>query len=67
MPIMQGIDACREILEAYERYYDEIQEMIDFNEEDLNENTLLLKIEWMNRYRPVMVLCSSLINNQIQK
>ena len=67
MPIMQGIDACKEILDAYERYYDEIQEMVDFNDEDLNESTLLLKIESMNRYRPVMVLCSSLINNQIQK
>jgi len=65
MPIMQGIDACKEILDAYERYYDEIQEMVDFNDEDLNESTLLLKIETMKRYRPVMVLCSSLINNQI--
>ena len=67
MPIMQGMDACREILDAYESYYDEIQEMIDFNDEDLNESTMLLKIEWINRYRPVMVLCSSLINDQIKK
>lgn len=41
--------------------------MIDFNEEDLSESTLLLKIEWMNRFRPAMVLCSSLVNNEIRQ
>lgn len=62
---MQGIDAGRAIMEAYERFYDEIQEMIDFNNPIHNTETLMLKNEWMNRYKPVMVLCSSLINDQI--